>query len=47
MWFVTILDAGHMVPYDEPELALWLVERWISARTDWDVFSKDLGGTAH
>ncbi|KAF9453680.1 carboxypeptidase C [Macrolepiota fuliginosa MF-IS2] len=27
--FVTVFDAGHMVPYDQPEAALDLITRWI------------------
>ncbi|EGO03578.1 hypothetical protein SERLA73DRAFT_175099 [Serpula lacrymans var. lacrymans S7.3] len=27
--FVTVHDAGHMVPYDQPEAALDLITRWI------------------
>ncbi|KIM49641.1 hypothetical protein M413DRAFT_438816 [Hebeloma cylindrosporum] len=27
--FVTIYEAGHMVPYDQPEAALDLITRWI------------------
>ncbi|KAL5498606.1 hypothetical protein ACEPAH_1960 [Sanghuangporus vaninii] len=27
--FVTVYDAGHMVPFDQPEAALDLVTRWI------------------
>jgi cathepsin A (carboxypeptidase C) len=26
--FVTVFDAGHMVPYDQPEAALDLITRW-------------------
>ncbi|KAG0691958.1 Alpha/Beta hydrolase protein [Suillus ampliporus] len=27
--FVTVHDAGHMVPYDQPEAALDMITRWI------------------
>ncbi|KAI6127217.1 peptidase S10 serine carboxypeptidase [Pisolithus sp. B1] len=27
--FVTVLEAGHMVPYDQPEAALDLIMKWI------------------
>jgi cathepsin A (carboxypeptidase C) len=27
--FVNVHDAGHMVPYDQPEAALDLINRWI------------------
>ncbi|KAL4246570.1 Carboxypeptidase [Abortiporus biennis] len=29
--FVTILGAGHMVPYDQPEVSLEVLKRWLSS----------------
>ena len=28
--FARIYDAGHMVPYDQPEASLEMVNQWIS-----------------
>jgi len=27
--YVEIFNAGHMVPYDQPEAALDMIERWV------------------
>jgi hypothetical protein len=29
---VTIDGSGHMVPQDEPEVALYMLERWLDGR---------------
>lgn len=30
LWFVTVDDAGHAVPADQPEGALKIINKWIS-----------------
>merc|ERR1712060_930303 len=33
--FVQVYDAGHMVPHDQPQVALGLLQRFISVDSPW------------
>lgn len=32
LWWVQLRGAGHMVPADRPEAAVWMLEWWLSGQ---------------